>query len=94
MNRALTQDELRNNEYNLASHSYYVKYCPNLNVKTYDDFVKWCGFDSNSLKKDKNKVEQGLIDLEKRLEDLLDNMILILKLVGFLFKSLIDYMVV
>lgn len=67
LNRALTQDELRNNEYNLASHSYYVKYCPNLNVKTYDDFVKWCGFDSNSLKKDKNKVEQGLIDLEKRL---------------------------
>lgn len=36
---ALVQKELFNNEYGLPNPTWFIKYCPDKNVKTYDDFV-------------------------------------------------------
>lgn len=71
----LIQNELFNNSYGLPNPNYFVKYCPDKNVKTYDDFVLWCGYESNKLKRDDELVGQKLIELEKNLEDTLQNMI-------------------
>lgn len=67
LGRALFQDEFLNNCYGLPSSNWFVKYCPNENVKTYDDFVIWCGYDSNKLKIDDKIVGQKLIELEAKL---------------------------
>lgn len=67
LGHALKQNELINNHYGLPNSSWFVKYCPDKNVKTYDDFVLWCGFDSNKLKNDDELVGQKLIALEKKL---------------------------
>lgn len=63
----LTRNELINNSYGLPSSSWFVKYCPDKNIKTYDDFVKWCGYKSNKLEKDRDVVVNTLINLEKEL---------------------------
>lgn len=65
--RGLKQAELFNNTYGLPNPNWYVKYCPDTNVKSYDDFVKWCGFESNTLKKDDLYVGEKLIELQNRL---------------------------
>lgn len=59
--------ELTNNIYGLPNTKWLVKNCPDDSVKTFDDFVQWCGFPSNKTTKDKQYVIQSLIDLEKRL---------------------------
>ena len=64
---AIVQKELFNNSYGLPNPNWFVKYCPDKNVKTYDDFVQWCGYESNKLKKDDEIVGQKLIELEKKL---------------------------
>lgn len=66
--RALLSSELTNNAYGLPNVTWFVKYCPDKNVKMYDDFVRWCGFESNKLEKDKEYVCQTLINLEKKLK--------------------------
>ena len=63
----LVQNELYNNSYGLPNATYFVKHCPDKNVKCYDDFVKWCGYDSNKLEKDRDVVVNTLINLEKEL---------------------------
>lgn len=65
--RTLTSLELKNNSYGLPSAQYFYKYCPDKSVKTYDDFVLWCGFKSNKLKKDDDYIITTLINLEKEL---------------------------
>ena len=67
LGRALTGNELMNNQYGLPSNGWFVKYCPDKNVKSYDDFVQWCGYESNKLKVDDEIVGQKLIELEKKL---------------------------
>ena len=67
LGRALTGQELTNNQYGLPSEGWFIKYCPEKTVKTYDSFVKWCGYESNKLEKDKNFVANTLINLEKEL---------------------------
>lgn len=67
LGRALTQKELTNNEYALPSASYFFKHCPDKTVKTYDDFILWCGLDSNKLKIDDDFIKNTLINLEKEL---------------------------
>lgn len=64
---ALAQKELFNNKYGLPNPTWFIKYCPDKNVKTYDDFIIWCGYESNKLKKDDELVGQKLIELEKKL---------------------------
>ena len=67
LGRALLSCELTNNHYGLPSSSWFVKNCPDKLVKSYDDFVKWLGYESNKLQKDNNEVANKLIELEKRL---------------------------
>ena len=63
----LRGNELTNNEYGLPNQGWFIKNCPDKNVKCYDDFVKWCGYESNKLEKDKDFVVNTLINLEKEL---------------------------
>lgn len=67
LGHAIVQKELFNNSYGLPNPNWFVKYCPDENVKTYDDFVQWCGYESNKLEKDKEFVKNTLINLEKEL---------------------------
>ena len=64
---ALCGNELMNNKYGLPNPIWFVKYCPDKNVKKYDDFVRWCGYESNKLKKEKEDIANALINLEKEL---------------------------
>ena len=64
---ALCGNELMNNKYGLPNPTWFVKYCPDKNVKKYDDFVRWCGYESNKLKKEKEDIANTLINLEKEL---------------------------
>lgn len=33
-----------NNKYNIPNHRWFIKYCPNQNVKSWSHFLEWCGF--------------------------------------------------
>lgn len=65
--KVLTSKDLINNSYGLPSANWYVKYCPDNSVKSYDDFIIWCGYESNKLKKDDCFICEKLIQLEKDL---------------------------
>jgi len=67
LGRALMSGELTNNTYGLPSASWLAKNCPNESVITYDDFVKWLGYESNKLQRDDRDVANKLIALEKKL---------------------------
>lgn len=67
LGHALTQVELLNNKYGLPNPSWFIKYCPDKNVKSYNDFVLWSGYNSNKPEKDKDFVIKTLIRLEKEL---------------------------
>jgi len=67
LGHGLKQIELTNNCYGLPSASWFVKYCPEKSVKNYNDFVIWCGFESNELRRDKEEISKILINLEKEL---------------------------
>lgn len=83
LGHAIVQKELFNNSYGLPNPQYFIKYCPDKNVKTYDDFVLWCGYESNKLKKDDSTIGQKLIDLEKKLGRHLTKYDITLENVGF-----------
>lgn len=80
---ALVQKELINNEYGLPSPTWFVKYCPDKNVKTYDDFVLWCGYESNKLKNDDETIREKLIELENKLGKHITKSDITLENVGF-----------
>lgn len=65
--KALLYRDLYKNSYGLPNPQYFIKHCPDKNVKNYNDFVEWCGYKSNKLKKDDLMIGQKLIDLEKKL---------------------------
>ena len=81
--KPLPQRELINNKYGLPNSMWFVKYCPDNNVKTYDDFVLWCGYDSNKLKKDDELVSQKLIQLESTLGRPINHNDITIENVGF-----------
>lgn len=60
--------DLFNNEFGLPSPNWFVKYCPDKNVKSFNDFILWCGFGSNKLKKDDDLISEKLIELENTLK--------------------------
>lgn len=64
---ALKMSELVNNTYGLPSAKWLVENCPSKQVVYFDDFVKWCGFDSNKLKIDDSIIKQKLIKLDNSL---------------------------
>lgn len=43
-NRTISHSELRKEPFNLPDARWYVNNCPDKNVKTWSDFVDWCGF--------------------------------------------------
>lgn len=45
LSRPLTSLELVSEKYNLPSVKWFIKFCPDKNVKDYRDFVVWCGYD-------------------------------------------------
>lgn len=67
LGRPLLSAELINNPYGLPSATWFVKNCPNKEVKTYDDFVIWLGCESHKQKRDKEEIAKKLIELEKEL---------------------------
>ena len=81
--RALTTDELINNIYGLPSASWLVKHCPDVEVKTYSDFVSWLGYKSNELKRDKEDVINKLKKLEEKLNRPLVRTDITVKNLGF-----------
>lgn len=68
LGHALKCSDLSKESCSLPSANWFVKYCPEKTVNNYDDFVKWCGFDSNKLKKDKDKVIESILLLDKKLD--------------------------
>ena len=79
----LKRAELINNSYGLPNPNWFIEYCPDKNVKSYDDFVKWCGFDSNVLKKDDFSVGLKLIELQDKLGRHITRNDITIKNVGF-----------
>lgn len=66
--RSLNRKELTNNSYGLPNANFFIKYCPSTSVKTYTDFVKWCGLIPSVKYFDKEMVGQNLIKLENDLQ--------------------------
>ena len=66
LGRALKLSELVNNSFGLPSGKWFIDNCPD-DIKSYDEFIEWCGFKSNKLKKDKNFVIEKLIELQNKL---------------------------
>lgn len=62
-NRTLKMNELINNKYGLPSYNWFIKYCPDQSVKTYNDFIIWCGLNSNKIKLEKDDVKKNIIRL-------------------------------
>lgn len=58
--------ELYNNHLGLPNPTWFIKYCPDKNVKSFTDFVKWCGLDIHYALS-KEYVSEKLIELEKQL---------------------------
>ena len=83
LGRALLSAELINNTYGLPSASWLAKNCPDASVKTYDDFVKWLGYESNKLQKCDNEVANKLILLEEQLRRPITKKDITLENVGF-----------
>lgn len=50
LDHAPTKAELMNNSFGLPSGDWFVKYCPDPSVHSYDQFVQWCGHASNKIK--------------------------------------------
>lgn len=82
LGRYILSSELTNNHYGLPNANWFVKYCPDENVKCFVDFVKWCGYDPH-YSYDKEYVSQQLINLEKRLQRPITKQDITLDNVGF-----------
>lgn len=69
LSRGLSKRELC--EYNLPDNKWFLKHCPNKNIKTWLDFIRWCGFlpksAGKSNKKYKETIIQKLLNYEKEL---------------------------
>ena len=58
--KAISMNKLMN--YNLPLFRYYINNCPDSTVKTWSDFVKWCGLDVNKV-----YITKKLLELQKQL---------------------------
>jgi hypothetical protein len=80
--RYILSNELINNHYGLPNANWFVKYCPDDDVKTFTDFVKWCGYDPHYAL-DKEYVSNKLIELEQKLNRPITKQDITLDSVGF-----------
>lgn len=83
LGRALLSSELINNNLGLPSVKWFIKNCPDKTVKTYDDFVRMCGYQSNKKIMDKEDVSLALIEYEKTLGRPITGRDITLEKVGF-----------
>ena len=65
--RTLILDDFMNNRYGLPNPTWFVKHCPDENVKTYRDFVSWCGLEETKHIWTKDEVSSALRRLEEKL---------------------------
>ena len=65
LGRPLTSLELVSEKYNLPSVKWFIKFCPNKNVKNYRDFVVWCGYDPCKKIWTKDEVAAILREFER-----------------------------
>lgn len=66
LGRALTASELLSNEYNLPCASWFVSHCPDKSVRTYTDFIKWCGYRQSKKIWTKEEVKDKLVNFEEQ----------------------------
>lgn len=62
--RPLTSGELTDSKYNLPQAKWFVRYCPDKTVKSYRDFVTWCGFNPCKKVWTKEEVSNALRQFE------------------------------
>lgn len=82
LGRYILSNELINNHYGLPNANWFVKYCPDDNVKTFTDFIKWCGY-APHYALDKEYVSNKLIELEQKLNRPITKQDINLDSVGF-----------
>lgn len=68
--KKLQTSDLMNNEYGLPSASWLISNCPDSNVKTYGDFVRWCGLEYADKRISKEFVDNKLIELQSKIGDI------------------------
>ena len=63
----ISYNKLRLPQFNLPDARWYVDNCPDENIKSWSDFVNWCGFHTRGVKlpKEKAKNQNILYKLEK-----------------------------
>jgi hypothetical protein len=91
LGRSLTRKELTNNVYGLPNANFFINHCPLTSVKTYTDFVKWCGLIPSVKYFDKNMVGQNLIKLEKDLQRPIRVTDIISDNCGFSYQLVVKY---
>ncbi len=64
LGRPLTSIELTSDEYNLPNCTWFISYCPDKSVKTYADFVRWCGYEPCKKVWTKEEVADVLLRFE------------------------------
>jgi len=47
LGRTIRAKELRRHEFGLPGDMWFVKFCPDANVKTYRDFIEWLGYENS-----------------------------------------------
>ena len=64
--RTLRRTDLTNNHYGLPASTWFVNNCPDRTVKTYKDFIKFCGLEQNKHIWTKDEVVSTLKEYESR----------------------------
>lgn len=78
----IAYNELQNNTLGLPSASWFVKYCPDKTVNTFEKFVQWCGLETIH-KFTKEEVSEKLLELQNKLGRPLRNYDITPENVGF-----------
>lgn len=87
----VTTIELNNSTYSLPSYEYFIKYCPDKTVNSYEDFVRWCGLEPIFNRFSKDDVVSILLDFQKQLDRPLSVNDITLENVGFTLNILLKY---
>ena len=87
----VTTIELNNSIYSLPSYEYFIKYCPDKAVNSYEDFVRWCGLEPIFNRFSKDDVVSILLDFQKQLDRPLSVYDITLDNVGFTLNVLLKY---
>lgn len=76
-------------DYELPGVEWFVKYCPDQNVKKWNDFVIWCGLIPTN-KMPVELIESIIIDLDKKLDRPLVKRDFVKHKIGVSYKQVID----